>query len=149
MANVETLLNDILGSIRDDEWLALESDPCTLPINSFNQSTLLRLRDTQSENSEVDESAVTSLRTQLENYLAEHLPGKPDAQRFIIASCLGLAFVLHEPMHSTDLTSIRLLARNGKTEYYCPLKEPGSLCDYCVCRPLSREEPKPASSEQA
>ena len=135
MKSRKALLEEIVASISDGEWAALESDTCPLPVNAFNRATLLRLRKYEPESDVIEEARIEGLRSQLESFLDEHLADNPGAHRFIVASCLGLAFVLHEPMHPIDRVGIRLSVHEGETQYYCPSREPGTLCDSCVCLP--------------
>ena len=140
--NRQTILEDILAVITPAEWEALESGASSLPVSGFNRSTLLRLRDLEAVDGSVPIEQVERLRALLERYLQEQLPDKPDARRFIIASCIGLTFVLHEPMHPVESTGIRFRVSDGAATYYCPLREGGedSLCELCVCRPMDEWE---------
>lgn len=132
----QALLDEILAGITPEEWQALEDGSNMLPVNDFNRGTLLRLRKFAPPLEEVAADRVELLRVQLANYLEEQLPDKPNAHRFIVASCIGLAYILCEPMHPIESTGIRLLACGGTTTYYCPIREDheGSLCNHCVCR---------------
>ena len=138
MVSKRAVLDDILACIAPEEWQALEEGSKALPVNDFNRGTLLRLREFKPLPEEVAADRVELLRAQLTNYLTEQLPDKPSAHRFIIASCMGLAFVLCEPMHPIESTGICLRMHGGRTVYYCPVREDheGSLCNYCVCRSM-------------
>lgn len=142
MTAKEEVLHHILASITPGEWQELENGPGSLPVSDFNRATLLRLRDLDRLGGEVDAGRVELLRSRLEAYLLEWLPGKPDAHRFIVASCIGLAFVLCEPLHPIAPTGIRLRVRDGSATYYCPVREDhdGSLCEFCTCRDMGEWE---------
>ena len=156
LASRQALLDDIVAGIAPEEWAALEREPCELPVNDFNRATLLRLRELgfssndhdagraerlrklDSLQSEVDAERVELLRSQLATYLDEQLPDRPTAHRYIISSCIGLAFILNEPMHPIERVNIHTRTIDGETTYYCPAREnqKGSLCRFCACRSM-------------
>lgn len=131
------LLDRIISLIDPAEWSELEGDDHMLPVNEFNRSVLLRLYEFEPADGKVNIEDVELLRTMLASYLEEQLPEKPEAHRFIIASCLGLTFVLREPMHPVEPTGIRSFVRDGVATYYCPIKNDSVTCGMCVCLPMS------------
>lgn len=142
MSARQSILDDILESVTAEEWLALEDGSRLLVVSDFNRATLLRLRELDPPDGEVDDERVALLQSRLVAYLREQLPDKPDAHRFIVSSCIGLAFVLCEPLHPIESTGIRFRVNDGAATYYCPARENqrGSLCEFCVCRDMGEWE---------
>lgn len=151
------------GEIGAGERASIEAGTQLGALNDFNRSTLLRLCDLELDGDdgdgddggfgfgpvavgavagpEVEEADFASLDSMLREFLAEHLPDDPDAQRWIRLSCLALAFVFREPMHPVDVVDARLRVADGAATYYCP-SHTGSetLCRYCASRPFEELE---------
>ena len=131
-------LKTLLHRISDDEWDKLAAVPPMLPINDFNRRTLLRLKNFQAGNGMVDTEKAQELETLLTEYLKKYLPDR-DAHKWIILSCLGLTFILGEPMHPPERVGIVKDTGTDPIQYRCPMRDTaeGSICRYCVCQYLT------------
>ena len=127
----------LASEIDDAGWDALEHD-AALDINDFNRATLLRLRGLDAGDGPVDEEKAAELRAMLESYLAQYMADRPDAQRWVVLSCLALAFAIGEPMHPVEVVKAQVRVNaDGTKEYFCPMYDgPETLCGFCACEPL-------------
>lgn len=124
------LLNDLRGQISPAEREALR-DNTVQNISRYNRMTLLRILECEEQDDgRVDAGRAEALHTALREYLNRYMPDTPEAHKWIILSCLFLAFVAMEPLHSQAIVGWE------KTEggYLCPSREEGGVCRWCVCR---------------
>ena len=98
---------------------------------SDNRETLLSMRDHAPGEHPVDEARAKQLEAALETYLNRYMAKRPEGHRWIVLSCLFLAFVARAPLHPGELLGHR---RVGGA-VLCPAREdsPDSLCRFCVC----------------
>jgi len=124
------LLNDLRGQISPAERAALWNDTVQ-NISRYNRMTLLRILECEKPDyGRVDAGRVESLHTALREYLNRYMPDAPEAHKWIILSCLFLAFVAMEPMHPQAIVGWKKIEGG----YLCPLREEGGICQWCVCR---------------
>lgn len=139
MISKTELLRQLNGQVSAEERAALENGGVGLVISQYNRRTLLgmlstgeaALRAEAPEERRIDPGHVGALRSALEGFLAQYMSDRPEGHKWIILSCLYLAFVAGEPMHPQEV--VRWTYRCG--EYRCPAREDteGSLCRWCVC----------------
>ena len=131
----------LVAEVPSDEWRQLENDELAGEINAFNRGVLLRLRQHDYDSAldtPFDADETGRMADMLQGFLDEHLPDNPRAQRWIVLSCLALAFVFHEPLHPVEVVKAEVREVGGKTVYYCPACEgDATLCGFCVCRPIA------------
>ena len=121
----------LIARIPAEDWRRLaEDDPC-LVISRWNRETLLSMRDHAPGEHPVDEARAKQLEAALETYLNRYMAKRPEGHRWIVLSCLFLAFVARAPLHPGELLGHR---RVGGA-VLCPAREdsPDSLCRFCVC----------------
>ena len=124
------LLQDIRARISPAERADLQDD-AVRNISRYNRATLLRILECEApDHGRVDAGRVEALREALGEYLNRYMPDTPEAHKWIILSCLFLAFVAMEPMHPQAIVGWE------KTEggYLCLSREEGGICQWCVCR---------------
>lgn len=93
------LLNDLRGQISPAERAALRGDTVR-NISRYNRATLLRLLECGTpEPGRMDAGRVEALHAALREYLNRYMPDAPEAHKWIMLSCLFLAFVAMEPLH--------------------------------------------------
>ena len=129
------LLDSLVQAVSAGERRKL-MDNTGIVISAFNRRTLLEmLRLRIEDDGEVDPQAVAALRECLEGFLAQHLPEKPEAWKWIILSCIYLRFIAGRPLHPQEAVHYRAVRRRGVIRYLCPERttEPGSVCLFCVC----------------
>lgn len=124
------LLQDLRAQISPDERAALRDG--TVPnISRYNRMTLLRILECEAADlGRTDAGRVEALRAALREYLNRYMPDTPEAHKWIILSCLFLAFVAMEPMHPQAIVGWKK-AEDG---YLCPSREEDGICQWCVCR---------------
>lgn len=136
------LLRRLQGSITADEWEAIAHDD-ELLISGSNRRVLSELRHADiEEDGGLQEDAVSGLYKILKRFLQENLRDEPQGHKWVIISCLYLAFIAERPMHPIERTGIKVSEVDGQTVYECPIKENGkdTACHYCVCRRMSNYE---------
>ena len=135
------LLAELRAEISPEEEALLRSGE-GLSISAHNRAAALELLAAAPEDGCVPEGAPEKLEAILKAYLAEMLPEKPEAWKWILLGCAYLSFIAERPMHDLKAAGIVVRREAGKTRYYCPLREPSEevSCHFCVCRPLSEEK---------
>jgi len=128
-----TLLRRLTGGITPAERAALERGE-GLVISRYNRETLLRMLETGAAQYThcVDPAEVEAMRSALQGFLDRHMPDRPEGHRWIMLSCIFLAFVAREPLHPQPVVGWQ--RRQGAC--ICPAREVSadSLCRWCVCR---------------
>lgn len=126
-------LKQLKDGITPAERAALESGGEGLVISRYNRATLLRLLAMEDSPAEprVDPASLEAMTAALGDYLNRFLPDQPEAHKWILLSCVFLAFVVREPLHPREI--VQWEARQDR--YLCPLRDlsPLSLCRWCVC----------------
>mgnify|MGYP000982997443 CR=1 FL=1 len=90
----------------------------------------------------IDSKIVEKFEHDLELYLDMYAPGKKDLKSYISAISLYLTFIAKKPLHPPDVPFSEDFHIVKKGEfYYCSgkgrfIRDPGSLCRYCICKPL-------------
>ena len=134
-SHLKTLL---LARITPEELTHLKTNSPALILSSFNREKLLEMRDFPAQEKEISPEKVKALHLALRDYLNVYMIDQPEAHKWIILTCLYLAFVKGEPLHPKEIAGY--IERNdcGKRVWFCPLREggEGSICSYCVCRKL-------------
>ena len=103
-------------------------------ISDFNKKVLLKLADSEFAG-DIDNNAIKTAEEMLRAFLNDTWPEKPQAHKYVIGSCLALAFLFQKPMHPQEKVHYVVHVENGKELYYCPYKETGTLCDFCAASP--------------
>lgn len=137
--NRRDLIEDLCSRFSQGEWDALLAGAESVPVNEFNRSALVRMRACdQALDEELPADEVAELDGMLADYMATYLPENVPAQKYFVASCLSLAFVLREPMHPLEAVHAVTEAVDGSIVYRCPSKVTGerNICDWCVCEKL-------------
>ena len=125
----------ILSAFDENELRRLESQTPGVPVSEYNIKTILALADPEKEfTGEADESGVRALEELLRDFLTRNWPEEPRAHKYVIASCLALAFIFGKPLHPERAAHYHTVVENSAASYYCPAKEPGTLCDFCAAR---------------
>ena len=130
-------LEKLRSRVTEQERRSLESGEGLL-INEYNLATMKRLLYTQEVfEGTADTLSSESLEKTLEAYLNEYMADQPAGHKWIILCCLFLSQVAGEPMHPQPWTKWEKL---GGT-YFCGAREEGegSVCLWCVCRPLKEK----------
>jgi len=109
-------------------------------ISQWNRGTLLRMRGFVPEPGDISAASVEALISSLCDNLERHMPDAPEGHRWIMLSCLFLAFVAWEPMHPREVVHHRNTVIMGRQHWFCPVREDSaeSLCRFCVCKTESR-----------
>ena len=134
-SHLKTLL---LARITDEEFTQLKTNSPALILSSFNRAKLLELIDFPAQEKEISPEKVKALHLALRDYLNVYMKDQPEAHKWIILTCLYLAFVKGEPLHPKEIAGYIERTDRGKRVWFCPLREggEGSICSYCVCRKL-------------
>ena len=130
------LRNELCGKISERERELLTEGSPELSVSGFNRAKITEMFTYPAGEKSVDLSRVRALHHALKMYLDEYMAEKPEAHRWIILSCLYLAFIREEPLHPQEAAGYVTRSDHGKKMYFCPLREsgPGSICSFCVCR---------------
>lgn len=135
------LIAELEGRFSAEEWTALEDGSVSEElVNEFNRSALVRARHCETGlDDEIAGSEARELDAMLTDYMATYMTERPAAQKYFVASCLSLAFVLDEPMHPVERVQAVAEERDGRIVYHCPSKVVGerNICDYCACESLA------------
>ena len=136
MIRQSELKRKLCGKISDREWGLLGTGSPELYVSAFNRAKITEMLYYPAGEKSVDLSRVQELHHALQTYLREYMAEKPEAHKWIILSCLYLAFVREEPLHPKEAAGYVARSDHGKKVYFCPLREggPDSICSYCVCR---------------
>lgn len=136
------LLNRLTSAVCEDDWRRLEENDPSLVVSRWNRATLLRMREYLAGDFDVDDAQVEALKAALQSYLNRYMEKQPEGHRWIMLSCLFLAFVAREPLHPGEVVHHRKIVEGGRIVYRCPAREdsPGSLCRFCVCRHTTERE---------
>jgi predicted metal-binding protein/uncharacterized protein (UPF0305 family) len=133
----------ILDAFDEEEWAFLENGGKEIPVSDFNRALLLRLRDEdRSFAGDADEALAAAMRERLTAYLARVWADAPKAHKYVIQSCLALAFLYELPLHPPETVHARTVVENGKTRRFCPMREEGadSVCRFCPAEPMAALE---------
>ncbi len=106
-----------------------------LVIGEDNRGTILRLLDEPcAGDGEVKREDLVSLMDALSAFLEKYMADRPEGHLWILLCCVYLSMVVGEPLHPKGIA--RWEDDGGVRR--CPAREdvPGSLCRWCVCRPL-------------
>ena len=136
------LFRELQKSVTEAEWDALERDH-NLAVSSFNRNVLLGWKNEKiSDDLEIPEEQVMGLHMVLREFLETHMGDNPGGWKWVILSCIYLAFIAERPLHSIEVLDIKELSVDGKTVYECPVKSNGknTPCRYCVCWRMSNYE---------
>ena len=106
-------------------------------VSDFNRKVLLELADSAFAG-DVDDCAVETAERQLREFLDEVWSERPDGHKYVINSCLTLAFLFERPMHPQDRVGYVTRIEDGRERYCCPHKRPGTVCDFCAAVPMDR-----------
>ena len=123
------------------EDLKAARQPWMLPINAFNLQQYMEMKDLKipkTDEKDLDEEQVEGCRRTLTAFLQKVFSEDPSAWKWIIDSCIYLAFIAERPMHPVEVLKIQTQEEGGGTVYRCPGKMQGedSCCAYCVCEPI-------------
>ena len=128
--NTNELLSALRSRITPSERNALRENTVA-HISRYNRDTLLRMLDLgEPMPVPVDATRAKALHAALQDYLNRYMRDNPEAHKWIILSCLFLAFVAMEPMHPQAIVGWEKL--DG--DYICPAREANGVCRWCVCR---------------
>lgn len=135
------LLAELRAEISPEEEALLRAGE-GLSISAHNRAAALEILTAAPEEGGVPEGAPEKLKAVLVKYLAEMLPEKPEAWKWILLGCEYLSFIAERPMHDLKTAGITVRREAGKTAYYCLLREPSEevSCHFCVCRPMPEGE---------
>lgn len=126
----EELRQALLAKISEQEWLALEEN--ALPLNAFNRSVILQMRESKAPRDEaVPISAVRALHESLAAYLQQYMSECSQGHKWIELACIYLAYIKRIPMHP------QVAAHWEKTAdgYRCPMHAGAdTLCSHCACK---------------
>lgn len=129
----QSLSKRIISSIKDPEWDLLANNPGQIPVSKFNRRILLNLREQDADfTGNVKEEHVIKLSNALKQYLAEVWSEQPEAHKYVISSCLTLAFLYEMPMHPQEIAKYITSEKDGKKIYHCPAKQDSIICGFCV-----------------
>ena len=128
-------LDLLIHSISNEDWQKLNKSDPSLVISQWNLKTLQRMREYRPVPGDISVEKTEALRRSLSRYLDQYMSGKSEGHRWIITSCLFLAFVAREPMHPQEIVRHRQVLIDGARVYLCPAHEDSteSLCSFCVC----------------
>jgi len=122
--NTNQLLSSLRARITPSERNALR-DNTVAHISRYNRDTLLRMLDLwEPMPVPVDAMGAKALHAALQDYLNRYMRDDPEAHKWIILSCLFIAFAAMEPMHPQAIVGCKKL--DG--DYICPARE----ADACV-----------------
>ena len=111
----------------------LRNHPEYIPVSAYNRKTLLNLCDSEERFSgDVDEKQVAYLSKALYEYLTEVWSEKQNAHKYVVCSCLALAFLCEIPMHPQEIVKYSISEKDGKKVYHCPAKRDSIICNFCV-----------------
>ena len=131
-ADPSALLERLRGSIAPAERAALERGE-GLVISRHNRETLLRMltTDPSPDGRRVDPAVLSAMEATLQGYLDRYMPDRPEGHKWIMLSCVYLAFVAREPLHPRE--TVGWVQREDG--YHCPARETtaDSLCRWCAC----------------
>ena len=124
------LLQDLRAQISPAERAALRDD-AVHNISRYNRMTLLRILECEApEHDRIDAGHAEALHAALREYLNRYMPDTPEAHKWIILSCLFLAFVVMEPMHPQAIVGWKKM----EDGYLCRSREENGICQWRVCR---------------
>ena len=102
----------------------------------------IKTRDRIEPDFEINPILVEKFEHDLKQYLDTYAPGKKDLKLYISAISLYLTFIAKKPLHPPDVPFSENfhIVKKGES-FYCSgkgrfIRDPGSLCHYCICRPL-------------
>ena len=140
--NASELAERLISEIPEDEWRTLENGGLKGEISDFNRVTLLRLHSLGTEsvpNWQIDCSDAERMVKMLVDFLDVYMAENPAASRWVVLSCLALAFIFREPLHPFEVVKVERHVVEGEVAYFCPACEGNdTLCGFCVCRPTAR-----------
>lgn len=127
------LVNEILSSLSEEEWEALEKKTYSVPVSDHNREVLLIVKNyTDHFFDEIPDSRVEGARAAIEDFLNKTWADEPEAHKYVINASLALTFLFELPMHPWQAVKYTSKIIDGKEHYYCPAKEEGGVCDYCI-----------------
>lgn len=109
-------------------------------VSSFNKKVLTNLAYTEFTG-EVDDKDVATAEDLLRSFLHETWPEEPQAHKYVIHSCLALAFLFEKPLHPQEVVQYTVREAGGREKYYCRYHEKGTICDFCAAE--AEESPTP------
>ncbi len=116
------------------ELMVPEEELAEAYVNSFNRKVLTDLADAEFSGDVADKDVETA-KNLLIDFLKEMWPEKPQAHKYVINSCLTLAFLFEKPLHPKESANYTVRVENGKERYFCSYNEPGTICDFCAAEP--------------
>ena len=103
-------------------------------VNDFNRKVLTELAKAEFTG-DVDDNAVKKAESLLRSFLNETWAEAPHAHKYVINSCLALAFLFEKPLHPQKSTNYEVRMEDGRERYYCSYNERGTICDFCAAEP--------------
>lgn len=138
-------LSDYTSRIEQERQARAEDPPGMLTrLGDYNYATYTEIchRDGVSPDFKIDSAIVQSFECTLNQYLDTYAPGKTDLKRYVLSISLYLTFIVKRPLHPPGPPFFGDLHIIQKGEsYYCSgkkrfIRDPSSLCRYCVCKSL-------------
>ncbi len=105
-------------------------------VSDFNKRVLSELAE-EEFTGDIDGDAVKTAKEMLQTFLNKTWRDKPESHKYVIGSCLALAFLFEKPLHPKEKVHYIECLVEGKETYYCPYNEPGTICDFCAAIPMT------------
>ena len=128
-------VNDMKKTDLAQKILADVGSLTNTPVNDFNKKVLSDLANAEFTG-DVDDKAVETAEKLLTAFLDETWADQPQAHKYVIGSCLALAFLFKKPLHPQEKVNYIIRVEDGKEQYYCPYNEKGTLCDFCAANSM-------------
>lgn len=103
-------------------------------VSDFNKKVLTDLANMEFTG-EINDEDVTEAEELLRSFLHETWPEEPQAHKYVIHSCLALAFLFEKPLHPQGAVQYTVREVNGQKKYFCRYNEKGTICDFCAAMP--------------
>ena len=128
-------VNDMKKTDLAQKILAGVGSLTNTPVNDFNKKVLSDLANAEFTG-DVDDKAVETAEKLLTAFLDDTWADQPQAHKYVIGSCLALAFLFKKPLHPQEKVNYIIRVEDGKELYFCPYNEKGTLCDFCAANPM-------------
>ena len=119
-----------------DKIITAVGDFDSAHVSVFNKKVLTDLKAFEFTG-DVEDNAVNTAREQLRSFMNETWPEEPLAHKYVIGSCLALAFLFEKPMHPQEIVHYIVRVEMGRERFYCPYNEKGTVCDFCAAFPVT------------
>ena len=138
-------IDHIKENLKKEDINPISKQVSTFNLNNYNE--IMAKTITEQDDFEISDGIIESMKNEIDLFFKGCSPESEDTfKKFIESICLYLSLIAKKPLHPVGMdfgngNTVKEEIENGKTVYYCDLKEYFKqqdkdyyTCKYCVCK---------------